>query len=1740
MKSRSFRTVLRSSLIVACFSPSAHAADLYWDANGTTAGTGNSGNWNTTSTTTWRNGSESGGFQAFAAADVAILGGTAGTLTLTSPVTAAGINVLSSTSGATYSIATTATNILTLGTAAPITVASGKTLAFTGAGSGAVIGGSATTSIQGGGLMTIAGTNRVFAGIFDVTGSGTTLRISSTNAADNGSASTGLAVRNGGILEINGTNNFRRGITMGGTTSTGGTLRLGNAGAFVTQSSFAVNVSGTSKSSIASSLTNTGTATANYGAINGNTGNNGTFNVGSTGDASGVDLEYSAGYRNGRMRKTGAGTMRLNAGFPVNFLNNYDNTATASFGNANTSLLVDAGTFINEGVVMSMATVTGGTLRTGDTTGSFDVVNLNGGTFEPRHNTNLFRTGLTYAAGQKAINFGGGTLRYATGFTADLSGFFAAVPAAGGSVDTNGNNVTFASPLTGTGSLAKKGAGRLTLSGTHTLANLAVEGGTLGLDPTASLSGMTVTLKGTGQLDATGGATFSGSVLASEFVSGGRGIDDVTGDLTLAPGSILRPGGANNDFEMKFGGDLTLNGIYEVDLTNFSPGLDHIDVAGDLNVTNGMFSINLATSAPTGGVVATYGGTLTGTPQLSGFITASRYAPTLVHNAGTKTIELSISGSTAPLALEWNGSEGSAWDLTTTQKNFTQTATSTPDTFKQLDLVTFGNAAGSTNVVLTGELAPGSLNFNHSVDYTLSGTGSIAGITPLVKDGTGILNLHTDNTYSGGTTITAGQINVGNGGTTGSLGTGAIANNGILAFNRSANLTLPSAISGTGSVSFAGGAVYTLAETNTWSGGTSILGGTVKQGKAGSIPTPASGTATVTVASGGTLDLGGFAIAGTAALPVVIAGPGASPTTGALANTGAAVFNTGINFMSLAGDASIGNDGSRFDIVGTGGAGGITSTDPLVPRKLTKIGTNQIALKTDNYQGVSEVVVAGGTLGLESTGFSSATRTATVNSGATLQLWGGNLDFSNPLVLNGGTLNPANGTLTWSGATSLATGTTSTISGGVALNLSGVISGTGNLIKDGTGNLTLGGSNDYSGSTTIQGTGVVFATNANSFGTSDITIAGTSGCQLALATSGMTLSRSITIKSGGRVNEGTIYANQTGTTTMAGDVTVSGTHNAGGTFGAIAGGELAITGKVVQSVIGLDPLQPTAVGPVRISVRNGVVRFDNPANDFSWLYVSENTLKLGENNALPTTAIISLGDNGNASIFEMNGRSQEVRSLSRWGSTGTTTIRNTGSTASELTFNTDFTGRLQRETMLAIGVPTADGTVGVTVTAADFGSPVVLDVPVLTGDTTDVWAGKIRAALAADTTITGVFDVTGAGNQITLVRKVGAANDGTLNIALANGASSPGITADATSENALPGVSPFYNGAITGNISLRKTGPENLTVSGAHTHTGTTTVQQGKLLFNATHTGGGNYTVNAGATLAGNGNTASATEVNGTIAPGDTTTLGALRTGSLTLNNGSTVAINLNSTDVASDYLRAEGSVTLAGTVNMTVNDINPNASLPLNSKVFVIGYTGSFTGTLVVGGNPVADDSVIQVGPNFYQVNYNDTGSDTTNALTFTSVANPTDAYLTWINGYPSIPEALRGKSADADGDGVINLLEFALGTDPASATSAPNHPPFLSDGTGGAKHLAITTLVRSGAVFAGSPPAASIDGVDYTIQGSDNLATFTAGVDSIANPAGLPTAPAGYEYKSFRLTNPITPPTRGFMRVRVEETAP
>lgn len=120
---------------------------------------------------------------------------------------------------------------------------------------------------------------------------------------------------------------------------------------------------------------------------------------------------------------------------------------------------------------------------------------------------------------------------------------------------------------------------------------------------------------------------------------------------------------------------------------------------------------------------------------------------------------------------------------------------------------------------------------------------------------------------------------------------------------------------------------------------------------------------------------------------------------------------------------------------------------------------------------------------------------------------------------------------------------------------------------------------------------------------------------------------------------------------------------------------------------------------------------------------------------------------------------------------------------------TDGAGVRQTIVATAAGAITGSGNLTATLTAAGMvGSPIALNVPVLNGDSVEAWAHKVRLALKANATIDAFFEIVPSLDAtITLRRKAAAANDATMNLALADGTST-GVTEDATSDITVEGA----------------------------------------------------------------------------------------------------------------------------------------------------------------------------------------------------------------------------------------------------------------------------------------------------------------------------------------------------------------
>jgi len=177
--------------------------------------------------------------------------------------------------------------------------------------------------------------------------------------------------------------------------------------------------------------------------------------------------------------------------------------------------------------------------------------------------------------------------------------------------------------------------------------------------------------------------------------------------------------------------------------------------------------------------------------------------------------------------------------------------------------LTGGSISGPQPQVLLGSatLTTGGTNSNGTFAGTIAGTRAFIG-GGIIKTGTGMLTLTGANTYSGLTTISGGTLQLGNGGTTGSI-LGDIQNNGTLAFNRSDTYRFDGRISGSGVVRQNGTGTLALSARSTYSGGTVLSAGTVRIDGISTLGCPPCsfqssplGTGVVTL-NGGTLQQGG-------------------------------------------------------------------------------------------------------------------------------------------------------------------------------------------------------------------------------------------------------------------------------------------------------------------------------------------------------------------------------------------------------------------------------------------------------------------------------------------------------------------------------------------------------------------------------------------------------------------------------------------------------------------------------------------------------------------------------------------------------------------------------------------------------------------------------------------------------------------------------------------------------------------
>jgi autotransporter-associated beta strand protein len=150
--------------------------------------------------------------------------------------------------------------------------------------------------------------------------------------------------------------------------------------------------------------------------------------------------------------------------------------------------------------------------------------------------------------------------------------------------------------------------------------------------------------------------------------------------------------------------------------------------------------------------------------------------------------------------------------------------------------------------ILNGGNNSKTLTVNSAMDFQDGYCFSkLAGSAPLTKTTSGTVTIAGDGTYIGGTLISAGILQLGDGTTNnrGKLGIGSVQNDSALVLNHAGAFTLDNPISGSGSLTNLGGSA-SLTGANSYTGGTTVSGGTL-------LVNSGTGTGAVNVRSGGAL-----------------------------------------------------------------------------------------------------------------------------------------------------------------------------------------------------------------------------------------------------------------------------------------------------------------------------------------------------------------------------------------------------------------------------------------------------------------------------------------------------------------------------------------------------------------------------------------------------------------------------------------------------------------------------------------------------------------------------------------------------------------------------------------------------------------------------------------------------------------------------------------------------------------------
>lgn len=771
-----------------------------------------------------------------------------------------------------------------------------------------------------------------------------------------------------------------------------------------------------------------------------------------------------------------------------------------------------------------------------------------------------------------------------------------------------------------------------------------------------------------------------------------------------------------------------------------------------------------------------------------------------------------------------------------------------------------------------------------------------------LKNGSVIVTGALSNNGSGSTTLDAGtSLQIGDGGTTGSLNDNVI-NNGSLTFNRADDDTFLGNIIGTGSVIQAGAGVINLAGNGTWSGGTQVTNGTLN----GMGATNSLGSGPVSVTNGATLQLGDastfsdYYFSGNSLTldtsTLLMKGTQAGPLAGTVSynfdslTAPISLSNSTLDFEQFAaenlvfnGDVAASNS-SSLNYVGDSGAHSLAMNGDL-----TGAGTFSVNMAENNTGGSLKLAFNGAANNYTGTvSLNGDVYTVDVNTLLGQATW--SISGEQTLNFNGANTHIINALSSSADSFVNITDADTTLQLGAGTS-GGVIGGAGNLVKYSTGTLNLNGVNTYTGSTKVTG------------GSVDL------GVENAIAASS-----SVELDTGSTLvlkNLNQLVQDLSG----VGSVTIgTGNLNVQSNAGSSFGGKLTGTGGLTKTGTGEFILTGAAssVGATTVSAGNLHFSQNGTFSAASLLVSSGATAQLDSDAKVAAT--------GNADIegalnLALGGTTPKITAATATLGSGSS-LDITGFSPAAATKASDLSAA-RTVILQTTGGITGDFT---TVTGVpDSGVDYYFNDAKLSADGNSYSVGSELAWTSGTAQATGDFTLTGAGDTFN------------VDVALAN-------------ETA--------NGATWDGQSLTKKGAGNLTLSKANTYTGSTNVQAGTLTTGIAGAFAQSSAVNVatGATLSLNNFNQTAQDLAGA--------------GAIVLGTGTLTAQN-NDDTTFDGTITGSGGLTKTGTGTLTLSSAgNTVGAAQITAGILHLTQTGTFNAaSLLVGSGATAQlDSAAQI----------------------------------------------------------------------------------------------------------------------------------------------------------------------------------